>query len=85
MRYSARYVELAYERANDATPDLTLSKAIGICKSVEATTTQMKALKQEEMVYKLDKKHSPAASQSSRISGKITRKENEKGLSTPQT
>ena len=45
----------------------------------------MKALKQEEMVHKLDTKHSPAASQPSRKFGKITRKEKDKGLSTPQT
>lgn len=37
-------------------PDLTLSKAIDTCKAVEAASLQMKALKNEEVVYKVYKK-----------------------------
>lgn len=43
-----------------AVPDLTLSKAIDICKAIEATTTQMKALKQDEVVHQISRKSSPA-------------------------
>ena len=72
-----------------ATPDLTLSKAIDTCKAVEATATQMKALKQDELVQKLDHKHPPAALQPSRKFGKQKtmgkEKDKAKAMNTPQT
>ena len=61
-----------------ATPDLTLSKAIDICKAVEATATQMKALKQEEMVHKLDKKQFPTASQPHESLGNYAEREGQR-------
>ncbi|XP_011674436.2 uncharacterized protein K02A2.6-like [Strongylocentrotus purpuratus] len=55
-------------------PDLTLSKAIDICKAVEAASLQMKALKNEEVVYKVYKKVSTGASHYSKRPGKSSGK-----------
>ena len=51
-------------------PHLTLSKAIDICKAVEAASVHMKALKEDEIVYKLSGKSSAnKSSRSSKLPG----------------
>ena len=63
-----------------ATQDLDLTKAIDICKAVEATTTQMKAMKKEELVHRVSRKNfSKKPRNQQKGASKPKQKETEKG------